>query len=212
MNQNTPTVFLQITPSDIRDFEKSRSFLRRPELIGYYSYNYDNCTPAEYTKYFRQPERTEYPLNLNEGFSTFRFPVPSKVESRLHLPLNYAMSSAKQNVGGLSKEHSASDTTNVYTSRRVITKLMEWCYAKYDFKIFVSRYNDDIFIASELRSDIAKNPEGTHHKILEHLLFTGITRLIVSRKYLFDFRILCYTEKIKLKFFKSFYIKTAYTH
>lgn len=179
MNQNTPIVFLQITPSDIREFEKSRSFLRRPELVGYYSYNYDNCTPAKYTKYFRQPESTEYPLNLNEGFSTIRFLEPPKVESRLHLPLSYAMSSAKQNVEGLSKGHSASQTTNIYTSRRVITKLMEWCYAKYDFKISVSRYNDDIFIASELPPDLAKSPELTHHNRLEHLLFTGITRLIV---------------------------------
>uniref|UniRef100_A0A1I8PJP6 Decapping nuclease n=2 Tax=Stomoxys calcitrans TaxID=35570 RepID=A0A1I8PJP6_STOCA len=58
----------------------------------------------------------------------------------------------------------------IYTGRRVLTKIMQWCYEKkFDFHVLVSRYNGNLYMAGDRSWEGI--PSNVHHKRFEQLLF-----------------------------------------
>ncbi|XP_061402911.1 decapping nuclease DXO homolog [Musca vetustissima] len=143
------------------NFEKYKDIMETPKIVGFYSYDYNKFEPSKYIKYFKEPKSSSYPLNLNGGEW-----IPcqnGQSDTRLHIPLTYAMtiddSINQPNV----------KTTNVYTGRRVLTQLMEYCYSIHDDTIFVTRHNGNLYMTSLV---YRHTPPHMHHKRLEQLLFT----------------------------------------
>ncbi|XP_073815683.1 decapping and exoribonuclease protein Rai1-like isoform X1 [Musca autumnalis] len=165
-NSNWRERFLMdISRRDILYFQfDSKYILEPPQLLGLYEYNYEHFEAAKYLKYFKEPQSMHYPFDLNKGYSATRYTLPCKLASRLHLPLKYDMTINKD-------QTTKSSTTPIYTSRRVVTKLMEFCYSKDDFYIWITRFNGSFYISGELSCLLDENPKNMHHQRLEKYLF-----------------------------------------
>ncbi|XP_073815684.1 decapping and exoribonuclease protein Rai1-like isoform X2 [Musca autumnalis] len=161
-NQND--AFMQIRKRDLIDLKNLKIILESPRLLGFYSYFYEVFEPSNYIKYFKEPKLSRYPLDLNMGYSKARCCVTGTYDSRLNVPLRYAIG----NIDGL--KSNGISAINVYTSRRVLFSLMEWCYGKYDFHVLVTRFNGSLYMAGEPAAGLEK-PQQLHHKQLEQYLF-----------------------------------------
>ncbi|XP_005186411.3 uncharacterized protein LOC101895847 [Musca domestica] len=166
LNWRKENILLKFQRRNVLEMLKTKTVVEKPKLLGIYSYNYEIFEPAKYIKYFKEPEPKDYPMDLNEGYSTSRFTLPCTYDSRLHAPLTFAVTNG---VGKMSQVEARTQTI-VYTSRRVLSKLLECCYSKEDFKLWVTRFNGMLYMVGEL-SYIDNKPQHNHHERLDKILF-----------------------------------------
>uniref|UniRef100_A0A1I8MVW1 Decapping nuclease n=1 Tax=Musca domestica TaxID=7370 RepID=A0A1I8MVW1_MUSDO len=162
-NRGKKNVLMQVNGHNVLEFKKSKTIFETPKIEGLYSYIYESFEPSKHIKYFKEPQPSLYPIDLNVGLEKACPVINSRIATRLHMPLNFAMKDS-------TTYQRPTTATTVYTSRRVLTLLMEFCYGKYNSHVLVSRHNGNLYMAGDPAADM-DTPQQFHHKRLEQCLF-----------------------------------------
>lgn len=172
-----PNILFKITPTILNLYDQSSVFLTKPYLLAIYDNNYGEISLANKIRYFKIPELSQYPLDLNSGYETFR-PRQSYVFSNtMEITLKYIMSTAAEGGDGSDDNVDGVERTTIYTRRGTLATIMQSNFVKHCWSVRVSRYMGNLYMVvinnRTYRSSEQVIKRETHHERLDKLLFAG---------------------------------------
>ncbi|XP_037816082.1 uncharacterized protein LOC119606587 [Lucilia sericata] len=163
MDEVSTKFLFKVTAKEIHKYKNDFVHFSNTRIVAYYERLFKNIKPATRIRYFIEPPRGSYKIDLNDGYK--EYVMTSLYSKGVDLCLKYVMSSPE--------EPEIKNKTKVFTRSGTLVHIMESIRSKKDRELLirVTRYRGNIYMitgdsqkSEEMEGDkVVESPTETHH-------------------------------------------------